>query len=186
MSDAKLDRATIVREALGLIREEGPERFSMRRLGARLGVTAPTLYWHFPDKSSILREILKALGSEAVDRVPPCVSWQEWLYRFAESLWRTTRESPFVMILLQSRELNDQEVFRAYIARLENALGQFPVPTGIWMRAHSDIQALVLGWSVWMQSGVTQRIGNMVDVENALMEGVAAVIAHWERKLPAA
>lgn len=183
MSDTKLDKATIVSEALDLMREEGLERFSMRRLGARLGVTAPTLYWYFPDKSSILREILKALGSEAVDRVPPCASWQEWLYRFAGSLWQTNRESPFVMILLQSRELNDQDVFRSYTGRLEAALGRFAVPPEIWMRAHSDIQALVLGWSVWAQSGVTQRIGSMADTDTAVMEGVAAVIAHWERKI---
>lgn len=61
----------IVTAARTLLEQEGPEALTMRRLAARVGITAPSLYKHFPDKSSVvnalagvmLRETAEALES---------------------------------------------------------------------------------------------------------------------------
>lgn len=44
----------IVAAARALLEAEGPEALTMRRLADRVGVKAPSLYKHFPDKSSVV------------------------------------------------------------------------------------------------------------------------------------
>ena len=49
----RLDRDRIVEAALGLMDEHGVDWLTMRRLADALGVSAPTLYWHLPDKDAL-------------------------------------------------------------------------------------------------------------------------------------
>ena len=58
---AKLTRDKIVTAAVDLLDAEGMDGLSMRRLGARLGSAATSVYWHFPGKDE--------LASAAMDRV---------------------------------------------------------------------------------------------------------------------
>jgi AcrR family transcriptional regulator len=52
-----LQRAAIVAEARELVAADGLEALSLRRLAARLGVTAPALYAHVRDKQDLLRAL---------------------------------------------------------------------------------------------------------------------------------
>jgi AcrR family transcriptional regulator len=48
----------IVDAALELLEEEGPDGLSMRRLGERLGIRAPSIYKHLPDKQALEAAII--------------------------------------------------------------------------------------------------------------------------------
>ncbi|MEP6811835.1 MAG: TetR/AcrR family transcriptional regulator [Actinomycetota bacterium] len=48
----------IVDVALELLEEEGPDGLSMRRLGDRLGIRAPSIYKHLPDKQALEAAII--------------------------------------------------------------------------------------------------------------------------------
>ena len=48
----------IVDVALELLEEEGPDGLSMRRLGERLGIRAPSIYKHLPDKQALEAAII--------------------------------------------------------------------------------------------------------------------------------
>lgn len=52
-------RRAILDATEALLVEEGFERFSMRRLAARCGYTAPTLYHHFGDKQGLLDAVVE-------------------------------------------------------------------------------------------------------------------------------
>jgi AcrR family transcriptional regulator len=54
-----LTREAIVLEALALMDAEGVEGFSLRKLGARLGVSAPAMYRHFADKDDLCRSVVE-------------------------------------------------------------------------------------------------------------------------------
>ncbi|MBK6671206.1 MAG: TetR/AcrR family transcriptional regulator [Actinobacteria bacterium] len=54
---APLERERIIAEARDLIRVGGLESLSLRRLAARLGVTAAALYAHVTDKRDLLRGV---------------------------------------------------------------------------------------------------------------------------------
>jgi len=57
----KLNRAQIVREALELLGETGIEGLTMRALAKRLGISPPSLYWHFPSKYELLEDMADAI-----------------------------------------------------------------------------------------------------------------------------
>ena len=44
---------SIVAAALAILEEEGPEALTMRRLADAVGIRAPSLYKHFPDKAAV-------------------------------------------------------------------------------------------------------------------------------------
>jgi AcrR family transcriptional regulator len=53
----------VVAAARRLLEEEGPEALTMRRLAGRLGIKAPSLYKHLPDKTALQAAII-ATGLE--------------------------------------------------------------------------------------------------------------------------
>ena len=52
-----LSAAAILDAARAVMVEDGPDAVSLRRIAARLGVTAPALYAHFASKDDLLRAI---------------------------------------------------------------------------------------------------------------------------------
>lgn len=183
MEDTKLDRSQIIHMALQMMQSDGIDGLTMRKLAARLNIRAPTLYWYFPDRSTILREVIKTLLRETFHRVPDCDDWRLWLHAFGTELWHTNRKSPYVTMLLQSRELNDQEIFQMAIDLLNHHANRMGIDPQIFLRAHSDIQALVLGWSVFLQAGVMERVGHYFDADRAVADGIDGIISVWEARL---
>ncbi|MFF2187930.1 TetR/AcrR family transcriptional regulator [Streptomyces sp. NPDC058155] len=59
-----LDRDRIISVSVRLLDAEGPEKFSMRRLAAELGVTAMSLYWYVDTKDDLLELALDSVFTE--------------------------------------------------------------------------------------------------------------------------
>jgi TetR/AcrR family tetracycline transcriptional repressor len=77
-----LDRQRVVDEALRLLDDEGLDALSLRTLAARLGVQAPTLYWHIGSKAELLDALADAIMDEALQAIPesdPGDEGAEWL-----------------------------------------------------------------------------------------------------------
>jgi TetR/AcrR family tetracycline transcriptional repressor len=60
-------REDVARTALRILDEHGLPDFTMRRLAAALDVQPSALYWHFPDKQSLLAELADRIVAEARD-----------------------------------------------------------------------------------------------------------------------
>ena len=63
-------RDDVARTALRILDEHGLPDFTMRRLGAALDVQPSALYWHFPDKQSLLAELADRIVAEAASAPP--------------------------------------------------------------------------------------------------------------------
>jgi len=87
---AKLDRETIVNEALDLLDELGLGAVSTRQLAKRLGVEQPSLYYHFRNKASLLQAMAEAaMVSHAAVLLPtPSDDWRDWLAENSRSFRR--------------------------------------------------------------------------------------------------
>jgi TetR/AcrR family tetracycline transcriptional repressor len=75
-------RERIVAAALELLDEGGLDGLTLRRLAERLGIRAPTLYWHVRNKRELLDLLAGAILEEALAawREPqPGQPWWEWL-----------------------------------------------------------------------------------------------------------
>jgi AcrR family transcriptional regulator len=84
-----LDKERIVAEAVALLDADGLDSLTLRRLADRLGVRAPTLYWHIPNKAALVTAVAEAiLGQEFAAIDPPADDepWQDWLTGLAERL----------------------------------------------------------------------------------------------------
>ena len=84
-----LNRQRIVSEALALLDADGLEGVTLRKLAVRLGVRAPTLYWHLPNKAALITAIAEAiLDQQFPEMVPPGPGehWQDWLIGLATRL----------------------------------------------------------------------------------------------------
>jgi TetR/AcrR family tetracycline transcriptional repressor len=100
---APVTRAAIVTTALELLAEGGLESVSFRRIATRLGVSAPTLYWHVDNK----RQLMDLMAEELVHRTgaayagpAPGQPWWEWLREDARRMFEAliaTRDAPRVL-----------------------------------------------------------------------------------------
>ncbi|GAA2659218.1 TetR/AcrR family transcriptional regulator C-terminal domain-containing protein [Paractinoplanes durhamensis] len=90
-----LDRRRIVDEAVALLDAEGLENVTLRKLAARLGVQAPTLYWHLPNKAALITAIAEQILTP-LPTVPlsPGERWQDWLIALAERLRKAMLAHP--------------------------------------------------------------------------------------------
>jgi AcrR family transcriptional regulator len=65
----KLDRAEVVATALDLVRREGPDALTMRRLATELDVQPPTIYWHVGSRDELVEAVVRAQSERLADRV---------------------------------------------------------------------------------------------------------------------
>jgi TetR/AcrR family transcriptional regulator, tetracycline repressor protein len=81
-----LTRQDVITGALDLADAEGVDALTLRTLAARLGVQAPTLYWHVKNKSELLDALADAIMDDVLDTLPTTPSgsdWREWLLEAA-------------------------------------------------------------------------------------------------------
>jgi TetR/AcrR family transcriptional regulator, tetracycline repressor protein len=88
---AKLNRETVITEALDLLDEVGLDAVSTRRLAKRLGVEQPSLYWHFRTKEVLLSAMAEAaMAPHATAPLPaPDDDWRAWFLDNSRSFRRT-------------------------------------------------------------------------------------------------
>ncbi|MBB2915562.1 AcrR family transcriptional regulator [Streptosporangium becharense] len=95
-----LSRAQIVRAAVELLDAEGSEALSMRRLGARLGAGATSIYWHVANKDQLLELVLDEVYGELV--VPDLgeVGWRDAVFAFAYAMRQAIFRHPWVTSII--------------------------------------------------------------------------------------
>lgn len=62
-----------------LLEEDGIEKFSMRRLAGRLGIQAPSLYWHFKSKQHLYQRLANQVSSVILEEFHSEGDWKEQL-----------------------------------------------------------------------------------------------------------
>jgi TetR/AcrR family tetracycline transcriptional repressor len=104
-----LDRHQILTATLELLDEEGLDRVTLRRLAQRLGVQAPTLYWHIRNKAELLGALAEAILNEQLTELTPPAQgqpWQAWLIGVAQRLRRAMLAHPDGARLISAAHLS--------------------------------------------------------------------------------
>lgn len=83
-----LSAARIVEAAVAVLDEDGIEQLSMRRLAQRLGVAAPSLYWHVSTKDDVIDLAVDAIFAEVDSGVEREPGWREDITAVLVA-WRT-------------------------------------------------------------------------------------------------
>ncbi|WP_449064393.1 TetR/AcrR family transcriptional regulator C-terminal domain-containing protein [Planomonospora algeriensis] len=98
-----LSREQIVRAAMELLDAEGVDALSMRRLGARLGSGATSIYWHVAHKDELLELVMDEVYGEVPLPDPEVVGWQDAVTVFAYGLREALFKHPWAISLISTR-----------------------------------------------------------------------------------
>lgn len=109
-----LKPAVIADAALALVDAEGLADFSMRKLGARLGVEAMALYHHFPAKGALMDAVMDRLLDEIDLPARGSVAPLERLRRCMASWRGAAIRHPRAYLLLAGRRFNTERAFAFY------------------------------------------------------------------------
>lgn len=181
MTKRNLSKQEILEEALELLDEDGLDGLSMRKLADRLGVRAPTLYYHIPDKSALLNEITLVLFERSLDRMPKCATWQQWMIAFGEAIWDVQQEARYAPALLLSTHLEEEHFVRSH-DRLRREIRPFDLDQEKLFSIQAAVQAVVTGWSIFAHTSYSDKVGRYVDFREAARNSVSALIQGWDTK----
>lgn len=143
-----LDRERITAATVRLLDAEGLARFSMRRLAARLGVTAMSLYWYVDTKHDLLELALdSALGELRLPAGPPQpgeAGWPVRLQTMARSYRGVLADHPWVVPLTAAYP-NIGPHARAFDAALQELLDATGLADAARTGAHLAVSQFLLG-----------------------------------------
>jgi TetR/AcrR family transcriptional regulator, tetracycline repressor protein len=162
---APLSRHRVVAEALAMLDQEGLERFSIRRLADRLGVTPMAVYNHVSSK----RDLLQAVAEAVVSRVEYPRVRGDWR-RVVATCFRTLRKAclahPGAVPLIESSETLHPSIFRPMEITLAALRGAGMGATDA-VRAYFLLTAFTLGQFGYQMRGW----GRGVDPRAAIRDG---------------
>lgn len=95
----------IVSAARKLLEHEGPDALTMRRLGEAVGIRAPSLYKHFPDKAAVEIALIEAGFVEMAERFEAALAGGGSLAALAAAYRGFAREHPHLYRLMTAGPL---------------------------------------------------------------------------------
>jgi TetR/AcrR family tetracycline transcriptional repressor len=178
MATLRVDSLRITDEALKLLRTEGLDAVSLRRIAAGLGVGASTLYWHIRDKNALLSALSQRIFADCLQAVGDQNDWQDWLRAFGVALWQAQVDIPDVRALIVLTRPDPQQ--RVEVAEeIARTLVRLGLNAGLAPAAQRSVQALVTGWTT-----LSGPLPSAADEERASFEkALAALISGWDQTL---
>jgi TetR/AcrR family tetracycline transcriptional repressor len=145
---SRLSRDSIVDEGVRLLGEEGLDGVSLRNLAGRLGVRAPSLYWHVPDKNALLAAMMERIFTGCIESVPAKSHWRDWMLEFGAAMWRTQAATRDFVRLFTTSPMGDEQVQRTN-ALIAERVSVLDIPPKESMRIQGSVQVLITGWSIF-------------------------------------
>lgn len=171
-----LTRDDVVREAVALLEEVGLDGLSLRKLAARLNISAPTLYWHVASKRELLDLVAEQLvaAQRRAQRPEPAPGqpWWEWLRFNMVSLFEAlveVRDAPRVLAGNRPRLESLSHIDRTF-----GVLREAGIPAGDAQHALFSLGFYVVGSAIEWQAEAerhSQGVGVDPRVVNALRDG---------------
>ncbi|MBB4930774.1 AcrR family transcriptional regulator [Lipingzhangella halophila] len=156
MPRAGLTRAAIAAAALELIDENGIAAFSMRKLGARLGVDPMAVYRHFRDQEDVFDAVAEAIFDEIeTDALPWEEGWRAVAERYSYALRDVLLAHPNAVATFATRPVRSQASIDTGVRMIEvfTAAGFTP---GDALRVSRSLRELTIGHAL---SLATVRLG---------------------------
>jgi AcrR family transcriptional regulator len=98
-----LSREQIVAAAMAILDTEGVAGLSMRKLAARLGSGATSLYWHVPTKDDLVDLLIDEVWGEIDVPEPELAGWRAGALLFGHSLRSAVLRHPWLPEVMYTR-----------------------------------------------------------------------------------
>jgi AcrR family transcriptional regulator len=153
-----ISRDAATRAALEIVDEEDLSALSLERLAARLGVKAPSLYYHFKDKAEILSSVARLIMMEV--EAPTDVrngDWAEYMVRraveFRRAVLRHANAAPLLL------EYLPRQLMLSTYERMARVLTAYEVPTHLHILLFEGVDKLTLGSALYVASQRSRGVG---------------------------
>jgi AcrR family transcriptional regulator len=159
----------IVAAARELLEQDGPEGLTMRRLADRLGIRAPSLYKHFPDKSAVEAAVISDGFAELAGTFERATAGaSDPLLSLAAAYREFARTQPHLYRLMTERPLPRRALVpgiedRAALPLHEALGGDADLARAVWAFAHGMVNLELNG-----------RFPEDADLDAAWRRGLAA------------
>jgi AcrR family transcriptional regulator len=131
-----------VQAARELLEEHGPEALSMRRVADRLGIRAPSIYKHLPDKRALEHALISAGFEEQAERFEAALAGSgDPVAAIARAYRDYARAHPHVYRLMTERALEREQLAAGVEERAARPLvealgGDRDLARALWAFAH--------------------------------------------------
>ncbi|MET0389743.1 MAG: TetR family transcriptional regulator [Polyangiales bacterium] len=144
----------IVEAALQLIRRDGADRLSMRKLAKELGVTPMAIYYYVPNKDALFERVSDAVMARIPKPTPTGVAWRQELSAYAVRGWQLLLEYPGLSSQLAKRPPSTQsEQLVQYGLSILHAAGFEPPTAALAITSYHAFMMGVIG----MQAQLAHR-----------------------------
>src|SRR5829696_8557922 len=134
---------TIVTAARQILEREGAEGLTMRRLGEAVGIRAPSLYKHFPDKAAVEIALIEDGFTEIADRFEAALEGEDSMARIAIAYRAFAHEHPHLYRLMTAGPLPRERLRPGIEARaaapIVQAVGDPNLARAVWAFAHGMV-----------------------------------------------
>ena len=142
-----ISRSSAVEAAIEIIDREGLDAFSLPRLAKYLGVSAPSLYHHFTDKSEILAKVARyILGAGKIPTREPGPDWPEYFVTLSlnlrQSVLRHRNAAPVIL------EYLPRDLLAGPYEEAAKYLAASGVPAHLHVRILDGLERLSVGASL--------------------------------------
>ena len=158
-----LTRERILRAALDLADRDGLEGCTMRKIGARLGVEAMSLYRHVTGKEDLLSGLVDLVFAEVELAAPGAADWRTAMRDRAHSHRAAMRRHPWAIGFMEGRMQPGPASLRVHDATLGVLReGGFPVRAAV--HGMSAVDAYVYGFALQERDLPARAHGATADV----------------------
>lgn len=177
-----LDKQIIISKAFEVLDKHGRDGLSTRRLADALGVSGPSLYWHFKTKRELFDEMAEVTLGKALAplyNAPSDFDWRAWLAEGAHGLRRemlATRDGSMIFVGYRSEKFSaaqDPSPAAIILSRIGLDLGESRQILQI-------VRRFVIGWTQDEQSQATgtpqDRDGEFDLALAVVLRGAEAVV----------
>lgn len=171
-----ISRDRITAEAIKLLNEDGLEGVSLRKLATRLQIKAPSLYWHFPDKSALMAAVVETIFDKGLHSVPPHTHWQDWMRDFGMAMWKTQQSTRDFGRVITTTDIGAEQLERT-VQNILAALAPLDLEATEAFRIQSSIQALVVGWSAFAHAPYADKLAKSLDFRAMVINDLELLIA---------
>ncbi|UQS81806.1 TetR/AcrR family transcriptional regulator [Bombilactobacillus folatiphilus] len=107
-----LSNSYILQVALDLIDQVGLEKFTMRKLGTELGVSAMAVYRYFPNQKVLFDNLVEGIWQEVLSfKLDEKLAWQKQLTNLLLHLRQVLAQHPNVLPLISTRPIVTDKEF---------------------------------------------------------------------------
>lgn len=144
---SELTRERLIDAAVQLVEEEGLEALTLRRLGARCGVSAMTPYRHIKTKEELLGALADRYLSELSLADPTESTWDEYLRNLFRAVLAILKRYPALATIVGKQHVNGLAGFRAGEAVLA-VLDDAGLPPDVAIAGFASLTAFTVGFAM--------------------------------------